>query len=255
MRLSSSLCATARSAAASSIHTSSSNRCASRSGGRCSVPSSYRSGIWPGSPASPPDPLPSAIPHRPWLLRAQFPADRCAARGTAHAPGRCAPPAHPPCHARGGRRPARRGSLRRIPAPRRARLLLGPSPEPRDTAPVVRPFDPPQRRGGGLPHQRAGASARQGVHSSCGVGPAVALGLAAGPGVPALVLVPDTLRGFLVHANVRCRSGFLEHLIATPCFPGIRGRRPAQTLLESRPCAGFTSCGSPASTSSSTGAC
>lgn len=52
----------------------------------------------------------------------------------------------------------------------------------------------------------------------CGFVPVVALGLAAGPGIPALVLVLGTLWGFLVHANVRVRLGPLEHVIATPFF-------------------------------------
>lgn len=52
----------------------------------------------------------------------------------------------------------------------------------------------------------------------CGFVPVVALGLAAGPGVPALLLVLGTLWGFFVHANLRWRLGPLEHLIATPFF-------------------------------------
>ena len=52
----------------------------------------------------------------------------------------------------------------------------------------------------------------------CGFVPVVALGLAAGAGVPALVLVLGTIWGFFVHANLRWRFGFLEHLIATPFF-------------------------------------
>lgn len=52
----------------------------------------------------------------------------------------------------------------------------------------------------------------------CGFVPVVALGLAGGAGIPALVLVIATLWGFFVHANVRWRFGPLEHVIATPFF-------------------------------------
>ena len=52
----------------------------------------------------------------------------------------------------------------------------------------------------------------------CGFVPVVALGLASGAGIPALVLVLGTLWGFFVHANLRWRFGPLEHVIATPFF-------------------------------------
>lgn len=49
--------------------------------------------------------------------------------------------------------------------------------------------------------------------------PILALGLPGGSTpVTALVLVLGTLWGFFIHANVRVRLGFLEHVIATPFF-------------------------------------
>jgi sterol desaturase/sphingolipid hydroxylase (fatty acid hydroxylase superfamily) len=53
----------------------------------------------------------------------------------------------------------------------------------------------------------------------CGFIPVLAFGLTGGgPTVTALVLVIGTLWGFFIHANVRWRFGFLEHVIATPFF-------------------------------------
>jgi sterol desaturase/sphingolipid hydroxylase (fatty acid hydroxylase superfamily) len=53
----------------------------------------------------------------------------------------------------------------------------------------------------------------------CGFIPVLALGLPGGSTtVTALVLVIGTLWGFFIHANVRWRFGFLEHIIATPFF-------------------------------------
>ncbi|HEX7325975.1 MAG TPA: sterol desaturase family protein [Rhodanobacteraceae bacterium] len=53
----------------------------------------------------------------------------------------------------------------------------------------------------------------------CGFIPVLGLGLTGGsPTVTALVLVVGTLWGFFIHANVRWRFGFLEHIIATPFF-------------------------------------
>lgn len=49
--------------------------------------------------------------------------------------------------------------------------------------------------------------------------PVLALGLTGGSAtVTSLVLVAGTLWGFFIHANVRWRFGFLEHIIATPFF-------------------------------------
>ncbi len=49
--------------------------------------------------------------------------------------------------------------------------------------------------------------------------PVIALGLTGGSTtVTALLLVLGTLWGFFIHANVRWRVGFLEHVIATPFF-------------------------------------
>ena len=49
--------------------------------------------------------------------------------------------------------------------------------------------------------------------------PVLALGLTGDSGtLNALVLVAGTLWGFFIHANVRWRFGFLEHIIATPFF-------------------------------------
>lgn len=49
--------------------------------------------------------------------------------------------------------------------------------------------------------------------------PVLALGLTGGsPTVTALVLVAGTLWGFFIHANVRWRFGFLEHVVSTPFF-------------------------------------
>ncbi|MGH8233866.1 MAG: sterol desaturase family protein [Rhodanobacteraceae bacterium] len=49
--------------------------------------------------------------------------------------------------------------------------------------------------------------------------PVIALGLTGGSGtVTALFLVLGTMWGFFIHANVRWRFGFLEHVIATPFF-------------------------------------
>lgn len=49
--------------------------------------------------------------------------------------------------------------------------------------------------------------------------PVLALGLTGDSStVTALVLVMGTLWGFFIHANVRWRFGFLEHIIATPFF-------------------------------------
>lgn len=49
--------------------------------------------------------------------------------------------------------------------------------------------------------------------------PVIALGLTGdSTGVTALFLVFGTLWGFFLHANVRWRFGFLEHVIATPFF-------------------------------------
>lgn len=49
--------------------------------------------------------------------------------------------------------------------------------------------------------------------------PVIALGLTGDSNmVTALVLVFGTLWGFFIHANVRWRFGFLEHVIATPFF-------------------------------------
>ncbi len=52
----------------------------------------------------------------------------------------------------------------------------------------------------------------------CGIIPVFALGLAQGPGLPAVVIVLGTMWGFFVHANVRWRFGFLESIVATPFF-------------------------------------
>ncbi|MEO9000788.1 MAG: sterol desaturase family protein [Rhodanobacter sp.] len=53
----------------------------------------------------------------------------------------------------------------------------------------------------------------------CGFIPVLAFGLTGGgTTVTALVLVIGTLWGFFIHANVRWRFGFLEHVIATPFF-------------------------------------
>ena len=49
--------------------------------------------------------------------------------------------------------------------------------------------------------------------------PVIALGLTGGSGMlTMLFLVLGTLWGFFIHANVRWRFGFLEHIIATPFF-------------------------------------
>lgn len=49
--------------------------------------------------------------------------------------------------------------------------------------------------------------------------PVLGLGLTGGsPTVTALLLIVGTLWGFFIHANVRWRFGFLEHIIATPFF-------------------------------------
>lgn len=54
---------------------------------------------------------------------------------------------------------------------------------------------------------------------SLGFIPVLALGLPGGSTtVTTLVLVVGTLWGFFIHANVRWRFGFLEHIIATPFF-------------------------------------
>lgn len=53
----------------------------------------------------------------------------------------------------------------------------------------------------------------------CGFIPVIALGLTGeGNTVTALLLVLGTLWGFFIHANVRWRFGFLEHVISTPFF-------------------------------------
>lgn len=57
----------------------------------------------------------------------------------------------------------------------------------------------------------------------CGLVPLYMAGLAgpvgaSGTAVPALVIVTGTAWGFLVHANLRWRFGWLEWLIATPAF-------------------------------------
>lgn len=53
----------------------------------------------------------------------------------------------------------------------------------------------------------------------CGFIPVVALGLTGDSTiVTALVLVVGTLWGYFIHANVRLRFGFLEHVISTPFF-------------------------------------
>lgn len=54
---------------------------------------------------------------------------------------------------------------------------------------------------------------------ACGFIPVIALGLTGdSTTVTALFLVFGTLWGFFIHANVRWRFGFLEHVIATPFF-------------------------------------
>lgn len=52
----------------------------------------------------------------------------------------------------------------------------------------------------------------------CGFIPVFALGLAQGPGIPAIVVVISVIWGFFVHANLRWRFGWLEWLVATPFF-------------------------------------
>lgn len=53
----------------------------------------------------------------------------------------------------------------------------------------------------------------------CGFIPVLALGLPGGSTtLTALVLVLGTLWGFFIHANLRWRFGWLEHVIATPFF-------------------------------------
>ncbi|MGH8114844.1 MAG: sterol desaturase family protein [Rhodanobacteraceae bacterium] len=53
----------------------------------------------------------------------------------------------------------------------------------------------------------------------CGFIPILALGLTGdSTTLTALVLIIGTLWGFFIHANVRWRFGFLEHVIATPFF-------------------------------------
>jgi sterol desaturase/sphingolipid hydroxylase (fatty acid hydroxylase superfamily) len=53
----------------------------------------------------------------------------------------------------------------------------------------------------------------------CGFIPILAFGLSGDSAtVTALVLIAGTLWGFFIHANVRWRFGFLEHIIATPFF-------------------------------------
>jgi sterol desaturase/sphingolipid hydroxylase (fatty acid hydroxylase superfamily) len=53
----------------------------------------------------------------------------------------------------------------------------------------------------------------------CGFIPVLAFGLTGGSAaLTALVLIAGTLWGFLIHANVRFRFGFLEHIFATPFF-------------------------------------
>ena len=53
----------------------------------------------------------------------------------------------------------------------------------------------------------------------CGFIPVIALGLTGdSTTVTALFVILGTLWGFFIHANVRWRFGFLEHIIATPFF-------------------------------------